>query len=149
MLLRRLLAGVCAFLFVASASAGELPLLLAARYTGGVDVSQYWVSEKLDGVRAHWDGRQLRFRSGNPVKAPDWFTAALPSRPLDGELWLGRGRFDQLSGIVRRETPNDAEWRQVRYMIFELPEATGSFTERLGRNENHRRPSRRAVAPGG
>ncbi len=113
------------------AFAAELPLLLAERYTGNVDVAQYWVSEKFDGVRAHWDGRQLRFRSGNPVKAPDWFVGALPAQPLDGELWLGRGRFDELSGIVRRETPDDAAWRQVRYMIFELPEAAGSFTERI------------------
>ena len=111
--------------------AAELPLLLAERYAGGVDVSQYWVSQKLDGVRAHWDGRQLRFRSGNPVPAPNWFIAALPAQPLDGELWLGRGTFDRLSGIVRRETPDDNEWRQVRYMIFELPEANGNFTERI------------------
>ena len=113
------------------AQAAELPLLLAERYTGGIDVSQYWVSEKLDGVRAYWDGRQLRFRSGNPVNAPAWFLAALPTSPLDGELWLGRGSFDRLSGIVRRETPDDAEWRQVRYKIFELPGATGTFTERI------------------
>jgi len=106
-------------------------LLLAERYTAGIDVTQYWVSEKYDGVRAHWDGQQLRFRSGNRVPAPPWFVAALPAQPLDGELWLGRGGFDRLSGIVRREVADDAEWRQVRYMIFELPEAAGSFTERI------------------
>lgn len=127
----RLCVGLFALLLAWLAQAAELPLLLAERYAGGVDVSQYWVSEKLDGVRAHWDGRQLRFRSGNPVPAPDWFIAALPAQPLDGELWLGRGTFDRLSGIVRRETPDDNEWRQVRYMIFELPEANGNFTERI------------------
>ncbi|MDP1605893.1 MAG: DNA ligase [Rhodocyclaceae bacterium] len=106
-------------------------LLLAERYQGGIDVSQYWVSEKLDGVRAYWDGRQLRFRSGNLIPAPDWFIAALPAHPLDGELWLGRGSFDRLSGIVRRNIPDDAEWRQVRYRVFELPDAPGTFSERL------------------
>jgi len=124
---------VCSFLLLAATQAGELPLLLAERYAGGVDVSQYWVSEKLDGVRAHWDGKQLRFRSGNPVNAPAWFVAGLPPEPLDGELWLGRGRFDQLSGIVRREIPRDNEWRQVSYIIFELPGADGDFTDRSGR----------------
>lgn len=119
----------CLLLWVRMAAA-ELPLLLAERYRGGFDVTQYWVSEKLDGVRAYWDGRQLRFRSGNPVPAPDWFVAALPGRPLDGELWLGRGRFDELSGIVRRASPEDGEWRRVRYMIFELPDAPGDFTAR-------------------
>jgi DNA ligase-1 len=53
--------------------------------------------------------------------------------PLDGELWLGRGRFDELSGIVRKTVPRDAEWRQVRYMVFELPQGEGTFTERAQR----------------
>jgi DNA ligase-1 len=107
--------------------------LLAERYHGDIDVSRYWVSEKLDGVRAVWDGKALRFRSGNPVPAPRWFVDALPAQPLDGELWLGRGSFDQLSAIVRRQVPDDAEWRGVRYMIFELPDAPGSFGDRSER----------------
>ena len=68
------------------------PLLLAERYHGGIDVPDYWISEKLDGVRAVWDGRVLRFRSGNPVSAPQWFLDGLPAAALDGELWLARGR---------------------------------------------------------
>ena len=107
------------------------PLLLANVYRSDVDVTRYWVSEKLDGARALWDGSSLRFRSGRPVQAPAWFTAGFPGRPLDGELWLGRGRFDELSGIVRKQVPVDAEWRQVRYMVFELPEVTGTFSERV------------------
>lgn len=127
---KRWVAAACTFLLVAASQAGELPLLLAERYKSDLDVTHYWVSEKLDGVRAHWDGRQLRFRSGNPVPAPSWFVAALPARPLDGELWLGRGSFARLSGIVRRALPDDVDWRRVRYMIFELPGAAGDFTER-------------------
>lgn len=105
--------------------------LLAERYRDDIDVSRYWVSEKLDGVRAIWDGKTLKFRSGNPVPAPKWFVDALPAQPLDGELWLGRGSFDPLSAIVRRQTPDDADWRRVRYMIFELPEAPGTFSDRV------------------
>lgn len=130
MWIKRLRTALIACLVATHAWAGELPLLLAERYASGVDIAQYWVSEKLDGVRAYWDGRQLRFRSGNPVSAPDWFVAALPGHPLDGELWMGRGSFDRLSGTVRREVPDDAAWRQVRYMIFELPDAAGTFTDR-------------------
>ena len=121
-----------AALVPAFAAAPPAPTLLQAeRYRGDIDVSHYWVSEKLDGVRASWDGKNLQFRSGNPVPAPKWFLDALPSQPLDGELWLGRGSFDQLSAIVRRQVPDDAEWRRVRYMIFELPNAPGSFTDRV------------------
>jgi DNA ligase 1 len=116
---------------LASAVGEPPPLLLAERYRPGIDVSRYWVSEKLDGVRAYWDGRQFHFRSGNPVPAPRWFVETLPAQALDGELWLGRGTFDRLSAIVRRNPPNDAEWRQVRYMVFELPNARGTFTERI------------------
>ena len=106
-------------------------MLLAEVYAAGVDVSQYWVSEKFDGVRAQWDGRSLRFRGGGLVPAPAWFTAHFPAVPLDGELWIGRGQFDTLSGTVRKLEPVDAEWRQVRYLAFELPGAAGDFSERL------------------
>lgn len=105
-------------------------LLLAREAKPAQSPAGYLVSEKFDGVRALWDGRRLRFRGGGEVKAPAWFTAALPTQALDGELWLGRGRFDELSALVRREQPVDAEWRSVRYLVFELPAAPGSFAQR-------------------
>ena len=107
------------------------PAMLAQRYTDTIDPAGYWVSEKLDGVRALWDGRQLRFRSGREIVAPAWFLAALPATPLDGELWIGRGRFDELSGLIRREDPQDPAWRAVRYMLFDAPGGTGDFSARL------------------
>lgn len=116
------------------ARADAVPALMHARlWQANHDPGAYWVSEKLDGVRAFWDGQALRFRSGLPIAAPDWFTAALPKTALDGELWLGRGRFDELSGTVRRQAPVDADWRTVNYMVFDLPGAAGSFSERTQR----------------
>ena len=113
------------------------PILLANVLGPSVDVTQYLVSEKYDGVRAIWDGKTLRFRSGRTVAAPGWFIAKLPPEALDGELWLARGQFDVLSGIVRKALPDDAEWQRVNYMIFELPqtEATAAmpFAERANR----------------
>ena len=113
-----------------AAAASTLPVLLAGVYGEHIDPTLYWVSEKYDGVRALWDGQQLRFRSGRVIAAPAWFTARLPSTPLDGELWLGRGRFDALSGMVRSSSPNDVDWKQISYMVFELPLGAGTFTER-------------------
>lgn len=138
---RRVWRGGAALLVALAGLAGPLPargpegppLLLAEVLAGDIDVGRYWVSEKLDGARALWDGERLLFRSGRPVPAPPWFIAALPPEALDGELWLGRGRFDELSGLVRRKTARDEDWRQVRYMIFELPEGAGSFSERAER----------------
>ncbi len=129
-LLRALLLGLTLALAAIRVSAEVPAILLAEVYRNQVDVSKYLVSEKLDGVRAVWDGQTLRFRSGRPVNAPRWFLDGLPKRALDGELWLGRGSFERLSGIVRREVPDDTEWRQVRYMIFELPGAPGTFAQR-------------------
>lgn len=106
-------------------------LMLASPYHAGVEVAAYWVSEKLDGVRAYWDGRRLVTRGGRLIQAPDWFVAGLPSVPLDGELWSGRGRFEQLSGTVRRAHPDEAAWREVRYMVFDLPAMAAPFGERL------------------
>ena len=109
------------------------PLLLANVLGPEVDVSQYLVSEKYDGVRAVWDGKTLRFRSGNVVNAPAWFLAKLPPTPLDGELWMGRQKFEVLSGAVRRQVPVDAEWQKITYMIFEQPDGVGTFSERIAR----------------
>ena len=108
-------------------------LALPGLYSDGIDPAPYLVSEKYDGVRGAWDGRVLRFRSGRVVPAPAWFTARLPGIPLDGELWLGRGRFDDLSGLVRKDVPVDADWRQLSYMVFELPGAPGAFEARARR----------------
>lgn len=119
---------------VHDASIAEPPAIFLAKiWQDGQDPSNYWVSEKLDGVRAVWNGHELRFRSGHTVAAPAWFIHGLPAEPLDGELWLGHGRFDELSAIVRKAVPRDEAWRQVHYMVFELPGALGSFTQRVAK----------------
>lgn len=115
-----------------AAAAGDAPpALLAQNFTDAVDPAAYLVSEKLDGVRALWDGHVLRFRSGRIIPAPDWFVAGLPAHPLDGELWMGRRNFDRLSAAVRRQSADDAEWRLISYQVFEWPQAPGTFSERL------------------
>jgi DNA ligase-1 len=105
-------------------------VMLARDWQPSLNPADFLVSEKLDGVRALWDGSTLRFRSGRPIAAPPWFLAGLPQAPLDGELWLGRHSFDTLSGVVRKDFPVDAEWRSVRYMVFDMPRRAGSFAER-------------------
>lgn len=129
-----------AFLFVPPVAGGEKPaldvrnrvpdLLLAETYREDIDLSAYWVSEKLDGVRAFWDGERLISRGGNAFAAPSWFTAGFPLVVLDGELWVGRGRFEETVSIVTRDAPHDG-WRRVRYMVFDLPETLDVFDARL------------------
>lgn len=93
-------------------------------------ISDYLVSEKYDGIRAIWTGSQLITRQGNRISAPEWFTAPLPDVWLDGELWTKRQNFEALSSIVRTKAPKDTRWRQVKYMVFDMPDAQLSFKER-------------------
>jgi len=110
---------------------GAPALMLAKVYRLGVDLADYWVSEKYDGVRGYWDGQQLLTRGGERVQAPAWFTADWPSTPLDGELWAGRGQFARASSTVRQQTPDDAAWQGMHFMVFDIPAHGGPFTERI------------------
>lgn len=107
------------------------PLMLANVYQGGHALAEYWISEKLDGVRGYWDGSQLWSRGGEPIHAPAWFTAGWPRQPMDGELWAGRGAFEKASGLSRQQQPDDAGWRAMHFMVFDLPAHGGVFDQRL------------------
>lgn len=124
--------------------------MLAVRMHEGIAVSAYLVSEKLDGVRARWDGRRLLTRNGDPIDAPPWFTAGWPAVPLDGELWIARGRFQQISDLVRAVHPNAETWRAVRFMAFDLPADPAVFSQRARRLQTlvaqANAPSLRAIA---
>ena len=104
-------------------------VLLAHVWENDVDLEGWWISEKLDGVRAYWDGEQFLSRAGNVFHAPDWFIASLPKDPLDGELWMARKSFQRTSGIVRRHDKSD-EWKKIKYRVFDAPAQTMPFEER-------------------
>ena len=124
--------GIFVALWSLPASAAPPPgLLLAQVYRPSVDLQDYWVSEKYDGVRGYWDGQTLRTRGGETVNAPAWFTAGWPSTALDGELWAGRGQFAQAQSTTRRDNAGDSAWQAMRFMVFDLPAHPGSFDERL------------------
>jgi DNA ligase-1 len=106
------------------------PLLLAHKWEMDIELAGWWMSEKLDGVRAFWDGTQFISRLGNVFHAPDWFIADLPKSPLDGELWGGRKTFQRTVGIVKRHD-KPPEWKTLRYLVFDAPKHGGTFEERL------------------
>lgn len=112
------------------AEAKAAPVLLAESWDGQLDPAGWWVSEKLDGVRAYWDGTRLLSRLGNLLHAPDWFIANLPNHPLDGELFLARKSFQRTVAIVRRQDKSE-HWKQVRFLIFDAPGHVAPFEERL------------------
>lgn len=105
-------------------------LQLSTAYHDDIVVADYWVSEKLDGIRARWNGAVFTSRSGKTIVAPSWFTQGFPTQVLDGELWLARNSFEQTASVVLRDTPNQ-EWQKIKFMLFDLPEHKGTFSQRL------------------
>lgn len=121
----------------AQARATPPTLMLANVYRPGIDLSVYWLSEKYDGVRGYWDGKRLLTRGGELVRAPAWFTAGWPAEPLDGELWAGRGRFEEALSTVRQQQPDEAGWRRIRFMVFDMPAHPVMFSERITAYTQH------------
>jgi DNA ligase-1 len=111
-------------------SKADLPVLLAESWDRLLDPTGWWMSEKLDGVRAYWDGKQFLSRQNNRYHAPDWFVEGLPDVHLDGELWLARKAFQRAVSIARRQDKPDL-WRELRYVVFDAPKAANAFEDRL------------------
>jgi DNA ligase-1 len=107
-------------------------LWLASPYQGNEKLTDYWVSEKYDGIRGYWDGRQLVSRSGKSLNPPAWFTHAWPAQAFEGELWAGRGKFEQAASVVQQKQASDDAWRAMRFMVFDAPTPRQTFTERMG-----------------
>lgn len=105
-------------------------LMLPKVYSEQVDICGWLVSEKLDGIRGYWDGQQLFSKNGHSLNPPHEFTAGLPDFPVEGELWGGRGTFEQTAGIVKRKQPHEG-WLQLKFAIFDVPDAPGGFTQRI------------------
>ncbi|PAT38792.1 DNA ligase [Vandammella animalimorsus] len=103
-------------------------MMLAQEYRGQA-VAGWLMSEKLDGVRAFWDGRQLIGRSGKAFTAPAWFTQGFPPFALDGELFAGRGRFELAAAAVHSSDPQ--AWQPLHYAVFDVPNAAGGLLQRL------------------
>jgi DNA ligase-1 len=93
----------------------------------GRDVSGWLASEKYDGCRAYWDGSTLWTRDGNVICAPKWFTDGLPATHIDGEIWAGRGKFEEAKAAVQQGTFTDS----IRFMAFDAPQASGDWACRM------------------
>jgi len=89
------------------------------------------MSEKLDGIYAKWTGYEFLSKEGNKFEAPQWYTCQLPKNILEGELFMGRGMFQQTVGPVRRAIPVDDEWHLIKYHVFDAPEISGDKETRL------------------
>lgn len=123
---------IITFLFTSLYSTAEpVPAIqLATQYNLKHDIKQYWISEKLDGVRGYWNGSELLTKNGNSLHAPTWFTVNWPTYPIDGELWIARHKFEQTVSCVKQHKPSPC-WEKIRFMIFDLPQSNTEFTQRI------------------
>lgn len=104
--------------------------MLPKVYRAETDICGWWMSEKLDGVRAYWDGETLYSKNGVPFSPPAEFTADWPPFPMEGELWGGRGTFEYtLSAVLQQQ--EHAGWLDLKYAIFDVPEVQENFRFRL------------------
>lgn len=105
--------------------------MLAETYTGTEDISNWLMSEKLDGIRCIWNGKNISSRQGNKFYPPKWFLEKFPSDIfLDGELFLERKSFEKTCSIVKKQYEHD-EWRQIKYIVFDTPSIKAPFSKRL------------------
>ncbi len=127
------------FIFLSVALRAEKPeLFLLKNYKQDNNVISWYMSEKLDGVRAFWDGEQLVSRSGRVFSAPRFFTKDFPNFELDGELWSKRGDFSNIVSIVNRKKSHNG-WKNLTYNIFEVPSGDGNLTTRLKKIKQYKK----------
>ena len=110
----------------------QKPKILLLKVYKDQNITGWVMSEKLDGIRAYWDGKHLISRGGKIIHAPKWFTKDYPPFPIDGELWSKRGDFENVSSIVRDKAPSD-KWKEITHNIFEVPNAKGGLFKRLAK----------------
>jgi DNA ligase 1 len=105
-------------------------IMLPLVHERGMDISGWLMSEKLDGIRGYWDGRQLYSKNGTPFLPPPSFTENFPDFALEGEIWGGRGTFEKALAIVLKKEAHDG-WLELKFAIFDVPAASGGFEDRL------------------
>ena len=117
-----------------TAKKDKFELLKLSEYKGQ-NVSGWLASEKLDGVRAYWDGRNLLSRNGKILAVPEGWSTYFPPFAIDGELYTARGEFEKIQSIVMDKTPNEVAWSEIKFYVFDVPEASGGLLERLSELE--------------
>ena len=119
----------------------EKGVLLAKNFTSDVDIDGWYASEKWDGYRSVWNGKNFVSRTGKSFDVPDWYCSIMPpSVALDGELWLGRGKFEDC-GLLRKKKPQkesdiqkwNEEWlkKEVVFNVFDIMNLNVGFEKRM------------------
>ena len=120
---------ICLLIWLVCSSAFSSVMLL--KEYKDENLTGWMMSEKYDGVRAIWDGKELKSRNGNIINAPSSFIAQLPDFALDGELWSNKGEFELIASIVLDKNPDIKAWQNIKYMVFDLPKFDGNLSDKM------------------
>jgi len=107
-----------------------LDLMLPQVYEEDIQVVGWLMSEKLDGIRGYWTGKQLLSKNGKRFHPPPAFTHNFPPFPIEGELWGGHETFHKTVSIVKKQQMHDG-WLDIQFAVFDVPQAPGNFLERI------------------
>lgn len=120
------------------------------------NIESYAISEKFDGVRGIWDGKEMFSKNGKKLAIPPCFAEKLAILELkdgefvEGELWTDYGKFAEVSSLARRKNPTCTEFESVKYLIFnaQLNESS-DFLANLSKIqsilESHKTPQIRTI----
>lgn len=125
---------LCLFFMPTMMWAKSPNLMLLEQYKNQ-NIEGWVMSEKLDGVRGFWNGKQLLSRQGYPLNPADYFIKDFPPFAIDGELFSDRGEFESISATVRGSEPKG--WYKLKLYVFDVPNEKGDLYKRLDRLKNY------------
>jgi DNA ligase-1 len=106
------------------------------QYENEINVEGWFMSEKLDGIRAYWDGQNFLSKNNNIINVPE-FLKQLPPFPVDGELWNGYqdnqsllSFLKQSCGVVTKRNKDKLDWAKIKFCVFDAPNVEGSYDKR-------------------
>ncbi|OOF59913.1 DNA ligase [Rodentibacter myodis] len=115
-------------LFISLKPYANVDVMLLQNYDNQ-SVEGWVMSEKLDGVRGYWDGKQLLTRQNQRLSPPAYFVKDFPPFAIDGELFSERNHFEEIASITK--SFKGERWEKLKLYVFDVPDAKGNLFERL------------------
>ncbi|QPB43719.1 DNA ligase [Rodentibacter haemolyticus] len=115
-------------LFISLSSYANVDLMLLKNYDNQ-PIEGWVMSEKLDGVRGYWDGKQLLTRQNQRLSPPAYFIKDFPPFAIDGELFSERNHFEEITSITK--SFKGERWEKLKLYVFDVPDAEGNLFDRL------------------
>jgi len=81
----------------------------------GINPTNWWISEKYDGIRGYWNGNNFYSKQGELIICPEEFKNKMPINKLDGELWIGYNQFTGINSILKSNN-----WNEINFQIFDI-----------------------------